>query len=196
MTLFVWHFFNTGWINTLFDPGKFFRNDFVVLAVLFVIMSSIMLTISFLDLKINMPVAYKILFGKFIYIFALSIACLNYEALKIILVHIFYQSVKVSAAIVMTVGGIAFVRSYKSNWEKMRTAKFYFPGYFLYAIGALCMSSVYSGSIPANFYTLNFWKVTIIMEIVLIALGLADIINTLRKAEQKKSEELEECLDD
>jgi two-component sensor histidine kinase/HPt (histidine-containing phosphotransfer) domain-containing protein len=86
--------------------------------------------------------------------------------------------------------GLAFYRGFKSNWEKLRMAKFYFPAYIFYIVGALLVSTVYSGGIENNFLTINVWKIGISLEAVLISLGLADIINALRISDRKKAKEL------
>ncbi|MDC0256020.1 hypothetical protein OAK75_14070, partial [Bacteriovoracales bacterium] len=179
-----------GWHNYFFDFGRFLSSELFVHMVFAQMVSTFLLTISYLNTKKDMPISNKVLWVKLFFVCILSLLCLNGNVLEMILIHFFQITVKISSVITITILLLAFYRGLKSNWKKYRIAKFYFPAYIFYLVGALMTSMLYTGGLPYNLFFSNVWKIGITIEIVLIALGLADIINSLRKAEQERSEEL------
>ena len=153
--------------------------------------STFLLTASYLNTKKDMPISHKILSVLTGICIFLSLLSLNYSILKWMIGTLFQPFIKVSSVLTIGIIGFAFYKGFKSNWNSLRIAKFYFPAYIFYLIGALVTSTVYSGGVEYNFFTINIWKIGISLEAVLISLGLADIINTLRISDQKKSIALE-----
>ena len=53
---------------------------------------------------------------------------------------VFYPMISFMGVFVVIVSGVAFYKGMKSNWEILRPAKFYFPAFGIYLMGALAFS--------------------------------------------------------
>jgi HPt (histidine-containing phosphotransfer) domain-containing protein len=183
----------TGWFNHIIMPKKpILSNNFALMILYWQASISIYLTAIFLNTKHWMPKYHKILIYMAIIYFVFGLLALHPYSINLITTKIFYPMIQFFTMFVLLVAAAGFYYGHKSKWTILKPAKFYLPAYGAYLIGAFILTMVYSGTLPFTHLSTSAMKIGVLIELIILSLGLADIINDLRISEQKKAEELAE----
>ena len=180
-----------GWLNFFTNQtNPLLSNNSVVIGIFLQSAISFYLTAVFLDTKKWMPRTDKAL--TFFTILYTLMAFLSFSSSWIdwIIAKTFYRMVTFFSIFVFVVAIVAFVQGKKTNWTTLRSAKFYLPAFGAYLIGALALSWAKSGKLPFTYLSQHYMKIGVLIELIILSLGLADIINSLRISEKKKALEL------
>ncbi len=137
-----------------------------------ILFSVLIFTVSFLQIKKNIPLLYKILKFLFIvliltYLFGLPVS-FRFTMVSGIIVGM-------ASFLLCLFAGIIMVR------RGYRPAIFYLVAWTAFLIGAIVLALKTMGVLPSNVFTGNAMQVGSVMEVVLLSLGLADRINDLKK---------------
>ncbi len=136
------------------------------------LLSVITFTISFLQVKKNTPLFYKILKFLFILLVLTYISILPFSFRLTMVSGIILG---MASFLLCLFAGITMVK------RGYRPAIFYLVAWTAFLIGAIILSLKTIGVIPSNVYTGNAMQVGSALEVVLLSLGLADRINDLKK---------------
>ena len=192
--------FIEGWNNYFIEPSSLIlRNNMAVISIYAQIVMIFTLTAIFIDAKKYLPTINKTLWALAAIYFIFMLLSFHPKLISLITGTVFYPMISFMGVYTIVVSGIAFYKGKKTNWEKLRPAKFYFPAFACYLIGALTLSWAKSGRLPFTYISQHYMKIGILIELIILSLGLADIINSLRISERKKALELEksnEALND
>ncbi len=192
--------FIEGWLNYFLEPSSpILRNNMAVISIYAQIVMIFTLTAIFIDAKKNLPTINKTLWLLAGIYFIFMLLSFHPKLISLITGTVFYPMISFMGVYTIVVSGIAFYKGKKANWEILRPAKFYFPAFACYLIGALTLSWAKSGRLPFTYISQHYMKIGILIELIILSLGLADIINSLRISERKKALELEksnEALND
>ncbi|MBG09460.1 MAG: hypothetical protein CME68_11930 [Halobacteriovoraceae bacterium] len=184
--------FIEGWNNYFIEPSSLIlRNNMAVISIYAQIVMIFTLTAIFIDAKKYLPTINKTLWVLAGIYFIFMLLSFHPKLIDVITGTVFYPMISFMGVYTIVVSGIAFYKGKKTNWETLRPAKFYFPAFACYLIGALTLSWAKSGRLPFTYISQHYMKIGILIELIILSLGLADIINSLRISERKKALELE-----
>ncbi|MDC0255579.1 ATP-binding protein [Bacteriovoracales bacterium] len=182
----------SGFYNYAFEPTGLWERQFTTMWVLLHSVASALMTRKFLKTKENMPNADKLILFLIVMAFILMLSYFDTGIGGFHNIAVSKLGLYITAFVVFlfSISLRCFYIGIRSNWEVHRIAKFFFPAFSCYLGGVLIHALVSYGYINHSFFTTHGLRFGYIGEALLISLALADIINSLRKADKKKSEEL------
>jgi len=135
--------------------------------------------ISFLKLKVNLPLARKILL-VFIVLYTLIFVGASLGFIPVSQNGIYALSISI-----FIIFGVALILAKRG----IREAKFYLGAWTVYLIGIVVFLLKDFGVLPYNNFTNRMMHFGSALEVVLLSFALGDYINTLRKEKEKSQKE-------
>ncbi|MDE2076140.1 MAG: diguanylate cyclase, partial [Burkholderiales bacterium] len=178
---FVWSFAFRGYAFQYWWPdAPTFNNQMLPIAAALAYATFGVFTVSYLDTARNAPRwMHRLLWGSLIgNLLAVSPALYNYYALS------FALSIPVGTTQIVTALAIGGVLA----WRGHRPARYFSVAFLLLAVGVVLYYLRVLGLLPSNLITENFLQIGSALEVLLLAFGLADQMNTL-KAEKLRAEQ-------
>lgn len=178
---FVWSFAFRGYAFQYWWPDSpTFNNQMLPIAAALAYATFGVFTVSYLDTARNAPRwMHRLLWGSLIgNLLAVSPALYNYYALS------FALSIPVGTTQIVTALAIGGVLA----WRGHRPARYFIIAFVLLAVGVVLYYLRVLGLLPSNLITENFLQIGSALEVLLLAFGLADQMNTL-KAEKLRAEQ-------
>ena len=182
----------SGFHNYFFEPTSLWERQFTTMWVLLHSVASALMTRKFLKTKEQMPIADKlILFLIFVaFILMLSYFDTGIGGFHNVVVSKLGLYVTAFVVFLFSISLRCFYKGIKSTWQTHQIAKFFFPAFSCYLGGVFVHALVSYGYINYSFLATHGLRFGYIGEALLISFALADIINSLRMEDKKKSEEL------
>ncbi len=180
----------SGFYNYVFEPTGLWERQFTTMWVLLHSVASALMTRKFLKTKEKMPKADKLILFLIVMAFIQMLSYFDTGIGGIHNVAVSKLGLYVTAFVffLFSISLRCFYKGIRSNWEEHRIAKFFFPAFSCYLGGVLIHALVSYGYINHSFFATHGLRFGYIGEALLISLALADIINSLRKADKKKQE--------
>tara|TARA_Y100001954_G_scaffold124691_1_gene133869 strand:+ start:4280 stop:8236 length:3957 start_codon:yes stop_codon:yes gene_type:complete len=168
----------------LYPDWIWFQNEGFILRGMMTGFTLSLFTTSYLNIGKKNPLLKKIWRG-------INITCFVFIGLS---TFPFYKTFLPLAYLFMALSfGLCFVSGIIKIRENYRPAKFYLMAFIFLFGGAIFQIGQIAGYLPSWFIFANGYQIGGVIEVVLLSLGLADIINTLLEENVKANELLEDA---
>ena len=144
-------------------------------------------TSKFLKLKENYPISHKVMLAFQIFSFLLIV--MSFFASNFILNRFVVLDIMLGMVLTLIVGT-------RVLFSGSREAKFFFAAFIIYILGVLTKGLTFRGILPANFIFSNGYIFGHVLEAAIFSLGLADVINSLRKEANQNAKFLSKANED
>ena len=168
----------------LYPDWVWFQNEGFLLRGMMTGLTLSLFTTSYLNIREKNPRLKKVWRG-------VNITCLVFIGLS---AFPFYKTFLPLVYLFMALSfGLCFVSGIIKIKENYRPAKFYLMAFIFLFGGAIFQIGQIAGALPSWFIFTNGYQIGGVIEVVLLSLGLADIINTLLEENVKANELLEDA---